>query len=175
MLLADPSHQEHEEMMAWPGPFDRERFSAERVNRELEKKFRPVRKRAVLQPITTNQGLSLKAEQMLQAILSKPGFTPKERIRIKPNETVPLELNERERALILTETFADESLTSRLRVVLKKGQRPVFRFTLDDLDELAGFVASEANHAKDKKLQKEWDQLFDRIQATLDGYTDQDD
>jgi len=42
---------------------------------------------------------------------------------------------------------------------------------LDDLDELAGFVAAEANHAKDKKLQKELDQLCDRIQATLDGYT----
>jgi len=42
------------------------------------------------------------------------------------------------------------------------------------LDELAGFVAAEANHAKDKKLQKELDQLCDRIQATLDGYTDED-
>jgi len=62
----------------------------------------------------------------------------------------------------------------RLRVVPKPGEPPVFHFTLDDLDELAGFVAAEANHAKDKKLQKELDQLCDRIQATLDGYTDED-
>jgi hypothetical protein len=52
---------------------------------------------------------------------------------------------------------------------------PIFRFTLDDLDELAGFVAAEANHAKDKKLQEELDRLYERIQDTLDGYTDEDD
>jgi len=46
---------------------------------------------------------------------------------------------------------------------------------LDDLDELAGFIAADANHAKDKKLQKELDRLCDRVQATLDGYTDEDD
>jgi len=66
-------------------------------------------------------------------------------------------------------------LTGRLRLVPKPGERPVFRFTLDDLDELAGFVASEANHAKNKKLQKEWDHLHERIEAVLDGYMDQDD
>jgi hypothetical protein len=84
-----------------------------------------------------------------------------------------LELNERERELILSHTFADEELVNRLRVVPKPGVRPVFRFTLDDLDELGGFLAAEANHTKDKKLRKELDQLFDRIQATLDGYTDE--
>jgi len=63
----------------------------------------------------------------------------------------------------------DGTLTDRLRVVPKPGEPPVFHFTLDDLDELAGFVAAEANHAKDKKLQKELDQLCDRIQATLEA------
>ncbi len=41
------------------------------------------------------------------------------------------------------------------------------------LDELGGFVAAEANHTKDKKLRKELDHLFDRIQTTLDSYTDE--
>jgi hypothetical protein len=41
-----------------------------------------------------------------------------------------------------------------LRVVPSRGQRPFYRFTLDDLDELAGYVAAEANHAKIKKLEK---------------------
>jgi len=100
--------------------------------------------------------------------------TAKDRTRIHRNEKVPLELNDRERKLIQWHTFADGTLTDRLRVVPKPGEPPVFHFTLDDLDELAGFVAAEANHAKDKKLQKELDQLCDRIQATLDGYTDED-
>ncbi len=173
--LADPNHKQHEEMMGWRGPFDPEAFSVEKVNRELKKKFRPVRKPAIQQRITASHGLSTKAEQLLQAILSSPVFPPRERIRVKPNETVPLELSERERELIVSHTFTDESLTNRLRVVPKSGQRPVFRFTLDDLDELACCVAFEANHAKDKKLQKELDRLVGRIQDTLDSYMDEDD
>jgi hypothetical protein len=50
-----------------------------------------------------------------------------------------------------------------MRLVPGPGERLVYRFTLDDLDELAGFVAAEANHAKDEKLGKELDRLFARI------------
>jgi hypothetical protein len=175
--LADPEHEEHEDMILWRGPFDPEAFSVEKINRQLEKKFRPVRKKAVrlsfLQQNAAKHSMP-NAELLLQAILSQPVFPRKERIRIMPDEKVPLELNERERELIQN-TFADDDLTGRLRVVPKTGERPVFRFTLDDLDELAGFVASEANHAKNKKLQKEWLQLCDRIETALEGYTDQDD
>jgi hypothetical protein len=77
--------------------------------------------------------------------------------------------------LILEHTFADEVLTNPLRVVPKPSETAVFRFTLDDWEELAGWVAFEANHTKDKKLGKELDHLFDRIQDLLDSYTDQDD
>src|SRR2546426_10192695 len=35
-------------------------------------------------------------------------------------------------------------------------------FTLDDLDELAGDVAAEANHVKDRELQKELNPLYAR-------------
>ncbi len=174
--LANPEHEEHQEMMAWRGPFDPEVFSIDKVNRELEIKFHPVRKRAIRlpspEPSAAKQGMP-NAELLLQAILSKSVCPQTQRIRIRPNETVPLELNERERELILSHTFADESLTNRLRAASKKGERPVIRFTLNDLDELAGFVAAEANHTRDKKLRKELDQLFDRVQATLDGYTDE--
>ncbi|MGO9274286.1 MAG: hypothetical protein ACLQOO_29295 [Terriglobia bacterium] len=41
------------------------------------------------------------------------------------------------------------------------------------MDELAGYVAAEANHAQDKKWRKEWDRLFARIAALLESYTDQ--
>jgi len=49
-------------------------------------------------------------------------------------------------------TFAGSDLTDRLRIVPSPGRRPLYLFTLDDLDELAGYVAAEANHAKVKKL-----------------------
>jgi hypothetical protein len=50
--------------------------------------------------------------------------------------------------MIMKHTFADNNLTDRLRVVPGPGQRPFYRFTLDDLDELAGYVAAEATTQK---------------------------
>ena len=171
--MADPDHEQHEEMIAWRGPFDPEVFSIEKVNKLLEKKFRSVRKRAAPDPNAPKPKLSAEAEKLFKAFPSSSELPQEKRIRIQPDEKVPLELNERERELILEHTFADDELTNRLRVVPKKGQPPIFRFTLDDLDELGGFVAAEANHTKDKKLRKELDRLFDRIQTTLESYTDE--
>jgi hypothetical protein len=88
---------------------------------------------------------------------------------------VPLELNQRERDLIIQHTFAGNNLTDRLRIVPTPGRRPFYRFTLDDLDELAGYVAAEANHAKVKKLANELHQLYARIAAVLESYTDEPD
>jgi hypothetical protein len=97
------------------------------------------------------------------------------RKRVRPDERIPLELNDRERQLILERSFADEELTDRLRVVPKPNEPPVYRFTLDDWEDLAGYVAAEANHAKDKKLQKEWERLYARLAAVLESYTVEDD
>jgi hypothetical protein len=94
------------------------------------------------------------------------------RKRIAVGEKIPLELTERERDLIMQHTFAGNKLTDRLRVVPSPGQRPFYRFTLDDLDELAGYVAAEANHARVKKLEKELRQLYSRIADVLASHTD---
>jgi len=39
-VLADPEHEEHENMLQWRGPFDSELFSPTQVNQELQKRFR---------------------------------------------------------------------------------------------------------------------------------------
>lgn len=96
-------------------------------------------------------------------------------MRIRPDEKVPVELNARERELIVNETFADDELTARLRLIPPPNEPPVFRFTLDEMDELAGYVATEANHAQDKKRQKEWDRLSARLNDVLDDYTDEEE
>lgn len=182
--LANPDHEEHEEMLAWRGPFDPESFSLDEVNRKLAKKFRNVRKKRALPPIPEPVAAWLAGRsaaelwKLLEAIEAHSlarAFPQKERFRINPNETIPLELSERERELILFESYAGKELTNRLRVVPKKGQQAIYRYTLDDLDELAGYVAFHANHAENKKLKKEWDQIFDRIQSTLNNYTDEED
>ncbi|HKV24236.1 MAG TPA: plasmid pRiA4b ORF-3 family protein [Candidatus Acidoferrum sp.] len=171
--MADPSHARHEELMAWRGPFDPEAFSVVLVNKQLEKRFRPARKRTVGDWRAPRASQSPRTEQHLEEILPRLDFPRMKRIRIKPDEKIPLELKERERVLILEHTLAKDELTNHLRVVPKKGQRSIFRFTLDDLEELGGFVAAEANHTGDKKLRKELDRLFDRMQNTLESYTDE--
>ena len=107
-------------------------------------------------------------------MLIRPVIPQRQRIPIRADETVPLELNQRERDLIISHTFADESLTNRLQVVPQPGERPIFHFTLDDLDELVGSIAAEANHAKNKVLQEQLDQLCERIEGVLSKYTDVD-
>jgi len=97
------------------------------------------------------------------------------RKRVRPGEKVPLTLSIPERELILEHTFADDELTAPLRIAPASGKTPVYSFKLDDLEELMGYVAAEANHAKDKKLQKELDRLFERMQTVLESYSDEDD
>ena len=109
-----------------------------------------------------------------RSLLAAPRTPTKDRKRIAADEKVALELSDRERDLIMKHTFAGDELTYRLRVVPRPGEPPLYRFTLDDLDELAGYVAAEANHAKVKKLEKELRLLYARIAVVLESYTDED-
>lgn len=45
--------------------------------------------------------------------------------------------------------------------------------SLDDIEEIQGCVAAEANHTKNLKLQKELDRVFKKLQVFLDTYDDQ--
>jgi len=114
----------------------------------------------------------VRKKRSLGAVL---GITTKDRKQIATDEKVALELSDRERGLIMKHTFAGDELTDRLRIVPRPGEPPAYRFTLDDLDELAGYVAAEANHAKVKKLEKELRRLYARIAAVLESYTDEGD
>ena len=91
------------------------------------------------------------------------------RKRTKRADTIPLKLNKRERELIINKPFAGPDLTDRLRLTPVSGTDPIFRFTLEELEEVTGFVAAEANHAKSKKLQNELDRLCNRIENILQG------
>jgi len=102
-------------------------------------------------------------------------YEDRSRKPVPPGQTVPLKLSKRERELILEHTLADDELTAPLRVAPTANQASVYSFTLDDLEELAGYVAAEANHAQDKKLQKQLDRLFTRMETALQSYADQDD
>ena len=181
--ISDPEHEEHQDLLDWVGgSFAPESFSVDAVNQRLQKKFRPVRKKAAHKPAA--QRATRKAEPALHALpnpdLRARSFVPKSgmlrpraRNRIRPGDTIPVELNQHERELILQHTFAGDELTRRFRKVPQVGESLTYHFNLDDLDDLAGYVAAEANHAKDKKMQKRLQALYNRIATLMESYTDE--
>jgi hypothetical protein len=152
--LGNPDHEEPENMLAWRGAFEAEAFSVEGINASLKRTFhrRATAKRAALQGRPTAE-------------------VPRK--RIAPGKTLRLELTDRERELILKHSFAPDRLTRQLRVVPQPGKLTTARYALDDLDELAGYVASESSHSKSRKLHREWADIFIKIAAILDAYTDE--
>ena len=42
--------------------------------------------------------------------------------------------------------------------------------SMDEIEDVQGYVAAEANHTEDAKLEKELDRLFDKLQSYLDKY-----
>jgi hypothetical protein len=87
-------------------------------------------------------------------------------IKIKPGQPVALKLTAEERQLLLdTLIFVDNELEQKLRLVVAGAQ--AVQLTLDDLEDLAGCVAAEANHTKDKRLEKKLDRIFERVEGLL--------
>lgn len=56
---------------------------------------------------------------------------------------------------------------SQLEKAIKEGNKLKVEFSYDDLDDLAGYIASCANHEKSKRKQGKWDELSDRIEGLL--------
>ncbi len=92
--------------------------------------------------------------------------------KIHYDEPVEVSFTQGERTLILEHTFAGPDVTDRLRIASTQGCQLVAKFTLDDLDELLGYIAAEANHADDLKLQKQLDGLHGRLKSTMESYDD---
>ena len=85
---------------------------------------------------------------------------------------MPLALTLAQRDLIVEHTMAGPDLTDALTIAEIKNSKIIIHYTLDDLDELAGHVAAEANHTKDKKLQKHLDVVFALVTKAQDSYYD---
>jgi len=94
------------------------------------------------------------------------------RKKIKEGQKVAVGFKPRERELVLDHTFAGPELTSALRKARLVDGRHIVRYTLADLEELLGFVAAEANHSTDKKIQNELDTLHARLSLEMESYDD---
>ena len=94
------------------------------------------------------------------------------RKKIRQGQTVEVGFSPRERVLVLEHTFTGPDLTTTLRRAQLGSGRYVVRYTLNDLDELLGFVAAEANHSTDKKLRRELDALYVKVRREVESYDD---
>jgi hypothetical protein len=104
---------------------------------------------------------------MLAALRGEPPpEVPKK--QIAPGATLAFELTDRE------QSFAPDELTRQSRIVPPPGKPAAVRYTLDDMDDLAGCAAPESNHATDRGLHKEWETIYVKIAAILESYTDRE-
>ena len=91
---------------------------------------------------------------------------------IQPGEKVALRLTAPERMLVLEcVNFLDDNCL--LAIAGTSPSRPVM-MTLDEIDDLSGFIAAEANHCDDRKRQKKLDAVFQKVVKLLDTYTDEE-
>ena len=90
---------------------------------------------------------------------------------IQPGEPVPLKLTASQRKLILDEVSC---LDGKYESLLRESVDGVtLMMTLDDYDEFGGYIAAEANHCEDRRLQKKLDTIYEKVQRVLDKYTDE--
>lgn len=93
------------------------------------------------------------------------------RRKIAADERVEVRMSLRDRELLLEHTFVDPEYAQRLRAVPGKSGL-VAGYTLDDLEDILGHIAAEANHTEDRKLQEELDALYERLAAVQESYDD---
>jgi hypothetical protein len=91
--------------------------------------------------------------------------------QIQPDDKIGLKLTQAERKLLL----------DGLNMLPKEHQQAIkgtpvnepVMLTLDDLDDLGGYVAAEVNHCDDKKKQKKLDTVFQKIQRLIETHSDE--
>jgi hypothetical protein len=95
------------------------------------------------------------------------------RKRIQRDEKVPLKLTATERKMVLDDSMIMDQESERAIQETPSGE-PVM-MTLGDLDVFIGYIAAEANHTEDKRLERKLDRIYDKIQGLLDKFAEVED
>jgi hypothetical protein len=88
---------------------------------------------------------------------------------IRYETTLPVKLTLRERDLIRNGTFPDPDFGKEGVI---GGKNITVDLSLDEIEEIQGYVAADANHTGNSKLEKELDRLVDKLQVFLDAQDD---
>lgn len=92
--------------------------------------------------------------------------------KLKPGDKAVLKLTVEQADLIVEQTFIDDAILAVIHAARVRDGVVAIRCTLDDLEELAGYVAAEANDTKDKKLRQKLDEISDEIDRVNLSYID---
>jgi DNA-binding MarR family transcriptional regulator len=95
--------------------------------------------------------------------------------RIRPGERISIRLTDRERRMILGHTFIGGDLERRIHVAVTDGPAVVIALALDELEDLLGYVAAEANHSKDPSVAKHLSRLHERLSRIAESHADADE
>jgi repressor LexA len=95
--------------------------------------------------------------------------------RVQRGERISIRLTDRERKLILHHTLIGGDLERRIRVAAADGPAVVVALDLDDLEELLGYVAAEANHSKDPSVAKHLSRVHERLSRIAETHADADE
>jgi hypothetical protein len=94
----------------------------------------------------------------------------KARTAIPYGSKLPVTLTLRERDLIRDETFCNPGFA---KCAVVDGTGIKVELSLDEIEEVQGYVAAAASHSNNAKLRKELNRLFAKFQEYLDTYDDQ--
>jgi len=75
----------------------------------------------------------------------------------------PIQFTLRERHLIVNLLSVEPDIVEKFQLAILKGQTLVVSLSASDMDVLLGAIAADANQNEQRKLQKELDQLFVRL------------
>ena len=85
-------------------------------------------------------------------------------------QQVTIQLTKSQIDLLQNTRILDIELEQTLSLPITKGNKYIVNLSPDLLEMLCGDVASEANHTAKKKLQPQYDELWDYLNNCLNNY-----
>lgn len=117
-------------------------------------------------------GLNKKYPLILEKVGESPEQYPpmdEDEIMEDEDDSIEIILTLKERDMILNHTFTGDDLTERLNDSPEVNGKILVHYDSEELEDLIGYVAAEANHAKGKKIENEPNALCGKLEGLLEG------
>ena len=86
-----------------------------------------------------------------------------EKIVLEHGQKIMVTFTLNERDLILNCMVLENYLIEMFKIAVIKNNQISIHFTIDELEDLLGYIAAEANHSDDRKLVNRLEKLYDKL------------